>query len=204
MIPTPRTLRFASVALGILLAASTAGAQTNVADYNLNPASKAFARDSGAYQGRPSGPINGNTNPYYDYAGNFHHSSGGGDWWFVDLGATYDISRLVFYYRLDCCYTQNDGDVLSIWTSTPDFNNPANAVFTATLNFHNTATDDYSFSPITGRFVSVSGVANNGIIVFPELQVFAVPTAAVPEPASMVLVATGLLGVFAAGRRKRN
>ena len=200
--------------LGILVAAAPASAQTNVADYNLNPLSRAYASDSGAYGGKPSGPINGNTNPYYAYDGNFQHSgtaSGGvqldptavDPYWYVDLGSSYDVSQMKFYYRLDCCSTQNDGDVLRLWSSLPNFNDPSSALFSATLNWSGSSVDVFTFAPITARYASVQADPG-GAIVFPELEVFGVPSAVVatPEPASLLLLATGFAGLAAVTRRK--
>ena len=64
----------------------------------------------------------------------------------------------------------------------------------------------YCVPNVTARFASVrAGACGAGdcYLQFPEVEVYAVEVTASPEPASMALLATELLGVAAAVRRKR-
>lgn len=203
------------VLLALMIGAASASAQTNVANYNLNPLSRAYASDSGAYGGRPSGPINGDSYPGYNYDGNFHHSStnSGGvqldltaanPWWYVDLGGNFDISQVIFYYRQGCCEAQNDGDILRVWSSLPDFSG-GTPLFSAILTYSGNPSDSFLFgTPLTARYVSIQADAG-GAIVFPELEVMGTPSrvTATPEPASLVLMASGLAGLAIVSRRRQ-
>ena len=193
--------------VAFVLAAPSLAAAQSIADYNVNPLAKVFASDSGAYGTVPSGGANGNTNPYFPYnSSNFHHSSTSAPWWYVDLGASYDIGQVTFYFRGDCCPGQNDGDFLELWSSTPAFG-PASALFRQVINYTGSPTQVFTLgTPLSARYVSVYADNVSGFaIVLDELDVrgtLTVPTSA-PEPATLGLVATGLIVLGGVARRRK-
>ena len=196
---TSGSLLFATLTLSGIASAQS------VANYNYNSNARVFAADSGTFGTRPSGGADGNTDPNFSSA--FYHN-GSGDaagrrWWYVDLGSDFQVTGLSFYFRGDCCEFQNDGDLLELWTSTPTFADGApSTLFSTTLLYSGNPTQDVNFSGsgITARYVSVwaPSTSDYDTIAFPELEV-----TATPEPASMGLVATGLMAVGALARRRR-
>ena len=205
------------VALTALLALPAAASAQSIADFNVNPNAKTFAADSGNYGTRPSGGANGDRNPYFGYGadGNFYHSgtnSGGvrlapgtDVWWYVDLGSNYDINSMAFTFRGDCCPTQNDGDWLELWTSTPIFNGTQSSLFSQAIQYTGNRTQTFALAtPITARYVSLYAAPGSiGAIVLSELDVTGVATTATPEPATIGLFATGLVGLLGVTRRRR-
>ena len=194
----------------------TTGAPS-IADYHVNPNARTFAADSGNYGTRPSGGANGNHNSYFNYGtdGNFYHSGinaggvrmvpGSALWWYVDLGSNYDVSSLTFTFRSDCCPNQNDGDWLELWTNVPTFNGIPSSLFSQTIQYTGSPTETFtSASPVTARYASISaGAGSHNGIVLAELDVVGVATTATPEPATIGLFGTGLLGLICISRRKR-
>ena len=46
------------------------------------------------------------------YNGMFHSVYSAGDWWQVDLGASYSIASIVYYNRGDCCTERAIGNII--------------------------------------------------------------------------------------------
>ena len=206
------------VALTASLALPAVASAQSIADFNVNPAAQTFAADSGNYGTRPSGGANGDHNGFFNYGtdGNFYHSGTGAGgirlapgtdaWWFVDLGSNYNVSSLTFTFRTDCCPTQNDGNWVELWTSAPTFNGIASALFSQAILYTGNATQTFTpGSPVTARYASIyAGPGSYGAIVLAELDVAGVAsTTATPEPATIGLFATGLVGLIGVVRRRR-
>ena len=190
-----------------VLATPSLAAAQSIADYNVNPLAKVFASDSGAYGTVPSGGANGNTNPYFPYnSSNFYHSGTNLPWWYVDLGASYDIGQITFYFRGDCCPGQNDGNFLELWSSPPAFG-PASGLFRQVITYASSPTQVFNLAtPISARYVSIyAGPTSNNAIVLNELDVRGTLTdpTVTPEPATLGLLATGLIVLGGVARRRK-
>ena len=81
---------------------------TNVALRKTATASSRYAGSSD-----PQTPVDGDGNPR-SYPSIFHSNEAAGGWWMVDLGANFNVRRVVYYNRRDCCSNRMNGGLLQL------------------------------------------------------------------------------------------
>jgi len=91
-------------------------AQLQVFDVSgTNVALRKPATASSRYAGTsdPQTAVDGDANPR-SYPSIFHSNEGAGGWWMVDLGANFNVRRVVYYNRRDCCSNRMNGGLLQL------------------------------------------------------------------------------------------
>ncbi len=196
----PRFLTAVALAASALLPAA-ATAQTNLA---LGKAT--FA--SSVYQpgfSDPSRAVDGNTNGDYNVGSVFHSGSSTNPFWYVDLGATYDISSIVFYNRTDGGFgARIVGSTLGIFSSAPYGTTPAVPVQSFAFTTADAMQTFTAAAGTRGRYVGIQNPTQ--YLQIAELQVFGsqgAPVSTVPEPSTWVLLASGLGALGVTARRRR-
>ncbi|MDQ6924833.1 MAG: PEP-CTERM sorting domain-containing protein [Candidatus Eremiobacteraeota bacterium] len=197
----PRFLAAVALTASALLPAA-ATAQTNLALGKSAFASSVYVPGMTDPGKAVDGITDGN---YHNPASIFHSGNPPRQWWYVDLGASYDISSIVFYNRTDSFGERIIGSTLGIFTVTPYTMSAAAPVQSFTFT---SADAMQTFTPAagtrTGRYVGIYNPSD--YLQIAELQVFGgAPTvpSTVPEPSTWVLLASGLGAVGVAGWRRR-
>jgi hypothetical protein len=199
---TARTARVFALLVASLAVAPIASAQINAASTAANPFAQAYASDAGH-----GGTLNPNdvlkaSVSATDVGTYWQSASPSSAWWYVDLGQNFDISSLTFMNMVGNAGRRTNGAELQLWSSVPDFVN-GTAVFTTILD--GSAVQTFSVPNAIARFASIEAPARrDSYLNFTSLEVDGIAVTATPEPASMALVATGLLGMFGIARRKRS
>jgi hypothetical protein len=87
----------------------------NVAATSNGGVASAFSSFPGL---NPSHAIDGTLSPKV-FSGNAYHSSGGGnnEWWYLELNNTYNVHRIVYYNRSECCQIRAKGSQIELFST---------------------------------------------------------------------------------------
>jgi hypothetical protein len=204
-----RSVRSALTVAALLLPA-LAGAQ------NRALSQPAFASGSYSSTSTPERAVDGNTDGNYHNGSTFHSAEQQNGWWYVDLGASYDVSLIEFFNRTDCCESRLNEATIGVWSTVPFGPGTTNltmaapvwsAVFSGVSETPD-PTQQFNFAPggATGRYVGViAAQSGDHFLQIAEVRVFGDPTgiSAVPEPATVALVGGGLVALAGIARRRR-
>jgi hypothetical protein len=109
------------------------GVETNVALTTNGGVASAFSTFPGL---NPSHAIDGTLSPKV-FSGNAYHSGGGGnnEWWYLELNNIYNVHRIVYYNRGDCCKIRAKGSEIQLFsTSQNDKVNTSTPIYTYTFD----------------------------------------------------------------------
>jgi len=133
-----------------------------------NVAAGKRASASGTYPGtRASNAVNGQ--PGTRAHPNYWHATANLDWWEVDLGQEYPITKVVFYNRRECCSDRAQDALISLMDSR------RNVVNTATLN--SGPVQQFNFAPYAGVMRLYMQDSRNGLKLVQEVRRANVPCA---------------------------
>ena len=132
---------------------------------NIAPGKTASAPNIYSSQSVPAKAIDG-TLSTRDYPNIYHSACRSGDYWLLDLGTEYDIEKIVYYNRRDCCSTRANGMVLQIFdnnmtqTKFTQGNFTLNSDMVQTITLYNTQIPD----PNTCCVISIVQLNNGSLI----------------------------------------
>jgi hypothetical protein len=139
-----------------------------------------------------------------------HTSSELNAWWMVDLGGVFNISEISIWNRQEQAWASR---LYPYRISVQDVFNAAltsaNDVWTVDVTSAqgtSVSTPDVFFPPagVAGRFVKVQLLGTNWLhLAEVEVAGTQAPGTVVPEPMSMALLGTGLVGLYGARRRRK-
>ena len=77
--------------------------------------------------------IDGKTAPRNFYGGGFHSgTAGNNEYWLLDLGKSYPVTKVIYYNRSDCCSHRANGMTINLYNrdSEPNLSSPRDKYFT--------------------------------------------------------------------------
>ena len=132
---------------------------------NIAPGKTASAPNTYSSQSTPANAIDGVLSTK-DYPNIYHSSCRSGDYWLLDLGKEYDVDKIVYYNRRDCCSERANGMVVQIFDNNmsqsqfPTANFTLNSDQIQTITLNNVQKPD----PSTCCVISVTQLTDGTII----------------------------------------
>ncbi|GMH43774.1 hypothetical protein BSKO_11708 [Bryopsis sp. KO-2023] len=140
----------------------------SVAVEKLVSQGKSVRQSSIDFSGRPQRAVDGNTDSSYSSASCTHTKKQKNPWWQVDLGATYQITKVVITNRGDCCSERLHNFEINIGSANGSNRNEWCA---RGLKMGRGETRSYS-CPMVGRYVSIK-IWDTEYLTLCEVQVYA-------------------------------
>lgn len=131
---------------------------------NIAPGKTASSPNIYSSKSIPSNAIDGVLSTK-DYPNIYHSSNNTADYWLLDLGKEYDIEKIVYYNRRDCCSERANGMILQIFDSNMSQNQFQTGNFTLNSDMVQTILNNAQIpDPYTCCVLSIVQL-NNGTLI---------------------------------------